>query len=498
MTPSLEKRLNDCRSLPTLPTIAGEIVRLCKDDNIGVTAVGNLIAKDAALAVKLLSIANSPMFAARSGPATTINQSVSRLGKNAVMALSLSFNLARLSPSRPAAFDYPRFWKRSLTSATAAGCLAQQFKLNREEAFLGGMFQDIGMLALQEAFGDAYAELIAPAGNDHFQLALLEQDGLEIDHREVGAWLVRKWKLPEYLAHTTLASDNPFNHDVSASLEGLVKVVALSGYVADIWLDDDNRASATCQAAECARMWLGMNEDSFVKLLDLVAAEIPELMRLFDKPLGTEGLDKMVAEAREALVAVSLRNALDAEQAMTSVTTLTREKDAAEAEARRDPLTGLYNRRHFDATLNSEFDRARALNHPLSVLFCDVDHFKSVNDKHGHLVGDTVLRQLGKVLLRGAAHPGIAARYGGEEFAVILPEVDRIGAHRVAEQLRALLEQMEIAMRDGSVLRVTASFGCATLDDKVQAATPAALLKIADECVYVAKRTGRNCVVTQS
>jgi diguanylate cyclase (GGDEF)-like protein len=498
MNPEIEKRLNGCKSLPTLPTIAGEIVRLCKDDKSSLNALSTLIAKDPALAARLLSIANAPMFAGRAGPATTISQSVGRLGKNAVMTLSLSFSLARLTPSKTASFDYPRFWKRSLVSATAAGYCAEMFKLNREEAFLGGMFQDIGMLALQETFGPSYTSLIAPAGSDHFELAQLERDAMDVDHQEVGAWLVRKWKLPEYLVHTTLGSHSPFNHDVAPAIEGLVKVVALSGYAADIWMDDDNRATATCEAAECARVWLELDGDAFLKLLVRIAEAVPELARLFDVKMDGAGIDTTLDEAREALVAVSLRSALDADSAQTNVASLTQEKDAAEAQAQRDSLTGLYNRRYFDAQLAREFEKAQTLGSPLSVIFCDVDHFKSVNDTYGHAAGDAVLARLGKLLSTLTPSASIAARYGGEEFVVVLPASDRAAALVFAEQLRIELAQMDVPLSDGKTLRVTASFGCATRDDQVRAISPAALLKIADECVYLAKRAGRNRVVSPS
>jgi HD-like signal output (HDOD) protein len=225
--------------------------------------LASLIVKDAAIATKLLSVANSIMFVGRAGPSTTVSQAVMRLGKNSVMTLSLSFTLARLQPSRPDAFDYQRFWKRSLIGATAAGYLGELMRANREEAFLGGMFQDIGMLALHEALGDAYGEVIRPAGTDHLRLERLERESLHTDHREVGAWLARKWKIPDYLVHSTIGSHNPLSHDVSRAHETIVKCVALSGFVADIWAGGENRNASTHQAAECARLWLDMGGEGF-------------------------------------------------------------------------------------------------------------------------------------------------------------------------------------------------------------------------------------------
>src|SRR5690349_17511514 len=112
MDAKLQAKLEACRTLPTLPAIASEIVRVCDDENADIASLSALISKDPAIATKILSMANTIMFVGRAGPSTTVNQAVSRLGKNSVMTLSLSFSLARLQPTTPNGFDYPRFWKR--------------------------------------------------------------------------------------------------------------------------------------------------------------------------------------------------------------------------------------------------------------------------------------------------------------------------------------------------------------------------------------------------
>jgi diguanylate cyclase (GGDEF)-like protein len=495
MNAKIQAKLESCKTLPTLPAIAGEIVRLCQDERSDVSLLGALVVKDPAIASKLLSVANSIMFVGRAGPSTTVSQAVMRLGKNSVMTLSLSFTLARLTPSRPDGFDYQRFWKRSLIGATAAGYLGEQARANREEAFLGGMFQDIGMLALQEALGDRYGEVIRPAGNDHLRLERLEREQLDTDHREVGAWLARKWKIPDYLIHSTLGSHNPLSHDVARVHETIVKCVALSGFVADIWAGAEDRTATTRLAAECARMWLEMGGEAFLKLITQVAKAIPELSRLFEISLDEKALGGTLDEARDALVKISLRSAQTAQQAEASASELARQKEVAESQARRDALTSLANRGHFDVQLHKAFDSARDVQRPLSVVFCDVDHFKAVNDKHGHQVGDAVLQSLGKLLLRCARQLDTPARYGGEEFAIILPGTDRAGAALVAERLRKMVEKMDVPIGGGKVLQITASFGTATMDTKFIPESPAELIKAADDCVYAAKRDGRNRVV---
>jgi len=498
MEPTFQKKLESCKSLPTLPAIAGAIVRLCHRDDTDIVELSGLIGKDPAIAAKVLSMANSIMFVGRAGPSSTISQAVGRLGKNSVMTLSLSFTLARMTVSRPERFDYRRFWKRSLLAATAAGYLGELTRQSREEAFLGGMFQDIGILAMHEVLGDAYSDAIRSAGNDHLRMERMEREAFHTDHREVGAWLAGAWRIPDYLVHTTKGSHNPASHDVSRAHEALVKCVALSGYVADVWTGSDDRNAATKQAAECARMWLDMGSEQFLKLLNQVARAVPELSRLFEIPVDDRQLSSTLEEAKDALVKLSLRSAHDAEEAISSVHQLVKDKQVAETQARTDALTGLANRGHFDTQLQKAFVSALEVHRPLSIIFCDVDHFKSVNDKHGHQVGDAVLQHLGKLLLRCSRQLDVPARYGGEEFAIILPGTDRLGAKLVAERLRKMLEKMDVPLGGGKVLQVTASFGCATMDDTFVPADAAMLLKEADACVYTAKREGRNRVVSES
>lgn len=155
-----------------------------------------------------------------------------------------------------------------------------------------------------------------------------------------------------------------------------------------------------------------------------------------------------------------------------------------------DELTGLRNRRFFDRTLQYEVDRMRRYDRHLSIVLLDVDHFKSVNDRFGHPVGDEVLKAVARCLERGVRKSDLAARYGGEEFALVLPETGCAGALHVAERIRESIEVMDL-----SGLKVTASFGVATVDGTWPGDLPG-IVRAADQALYRAKHTGRNRVVT--
>ncbi len=159
--------------------------------------------------------------------------------------------------------------------------------------------------------------------------------------------------------------------------------------------------------------------------------------------------------------------------------------------ARTDSLTGVLNRRAFEAEFMREISRTLRSGAPLSLLLMDVDHFKIVNDEHGHAAGDAVLRELASILQRDLRRADLVARLGGEEFAALLPDTDADRATHTAERLRAVIEKAQISA-GGARMRVTASFGVTAWQGDTDAWDR--LLERVDSAMYQAKQAGRNRV----
>ena len=161
--------------LPSLPTIALEVIELAQQQNVNIDRFADTIRHDPALSSKILKTVNSSFFGQRQ-TISTITHALVVLGLNAVKTLTLGFSLVgNLKRTADDGFDHVGYWRRSLYTATAARSLSQHLRLvRREEAFLGGLLQDLGMVAMSQALGDEYAGLVQQAGADHASLRVFE------------------------------------------------------------------------------------------------------------------------------------------------------------------------------------------------------------------------------------------------------------------------------------------------------------------------------------
>jgi diguanylate cyclase (GGDEF)-like protein len=203
--------------------------------------------------------------------------------------------------------------------------------------------------------------------------------------------------------------------------------------------------------------------------------------RISAPTLLTDGV--RVSLGRRTALTFSLQDALQ-EQALIRV----------HESAVRDRLTGIYNRGAFDDRLQSELSASRRRGTPLALLLFDIDHFKQLNDTHGHPAGDAVIRAVAQAAQATVRAEDVLARYGGEEFAVILRAVSSRSAAVMGERLRVAVEDLRTVWNDGEIV-ATVSVGVVHAPNGKAVESPAAFIAAADAALYEAKRRGRNCVV---
>jgi diguanylate cyclase (GGDEF)-like protein len=162
--------------------------------------------------------------------------------------------------------------------------------------------------------------------------------------------------------------------------------------------------------------------------------------------------------------------------------------------AKIDGLTNVFNHRHFFDSIGNELERAQRYNRELSLLMIDIDHFKTVNDRFGHRAGDYILKDLARILVSRSRRVDYVCRYGGEEFAIILPEIDIMGAYRFSVILKETVAAQTFKFEKDEIA-ITISIGVSDITEEIQSVDD--IIEAADRRLYLAKERGRNCVVSE-
>lgn len=248
---------------------------------------------------------------------------------------------------------------------------------------------------------------------------------------------------------------------------------------------------------ETARRMRASVQDDWVPIIFLSGSEDDQDL---ERAIEAGGDDYLVKPVSFVVLSAKIRAMCRIEQMRQKLLALSRQLSAANSElerlSRQDALTGLANRRFFDYSLAAELARAKRTNHTVSLLMCDVDHFKIYNDTYGHLAGDDCLQRVARTLQASCKRSSdLAARYGGEEFAVVLPATAREDAAQMGEKLRANIAELRIPHeRAPCGPYVSVSIGVAE-SVPTKPITPEMLIFQADQALYQAKQLGRNRVV---
>jgi diguanylate cyclase (GGDEF)-like protein len=478
-------RLADCDTLPSLPAAAARVLALARRPDTGLADYAEAIEKDPALTLRLLSLANSSFYSRGSFESHTCREAVPRLGLETTLAVVMSFALARGEFQ-----EFDRFWQRAIIAALAARHLAG--RLCPEEAgtlFTVALLQDIGILALLSLNEADYSRIIT-SSEGHDALVAAEHNLYGCDHAGIGAWLSDRWGLPGHLVRGIASSHGGLDSAAPAAL-----CLRLSGPIADAWLSD-SPARALFRLLHRFETLSQVLPVSLASLLEEVQQSLPDMAKLLDvetPPLYDN--QSLLAEAQQHLFrqALSLSARLDSQEAELKALQLRQAE--LELSARRDDLTGLANRAWLESQLETRFRLCRELGRTLSVVFIDLDHFKRLNDRYGHVVGDRVLETFASVLQATVREGDLAARYGGEEFVVVLPDECAEGATVMAARLCEALAKRPMTHVEGEPIHVSVSIGIACFDD-AEFRSARELVDAADQSMYRVKRGGRGGTAT--
>jgi diguanylate cyclase (GGDEF)-like protein len=491
----LKSRLERCTTLPTLPAVAMKVLELCGRENLDLGEIARVVGHDPALAAKVLKTVNSPAFALRQ-EIRTLSHAVSLLGVNAVRTIILSFSLLS-EVRRGQKVALSTYWKRSLLAGLAARELGGEINyLAREEAFLAALLQDIGVLALRQLGDPIYNDLLESAGYDHERITAGERAAFECDHAEVGAWLVTRWRLPDRFRVAVAHSHRPWkiDPDLNEDLVTLIRLTALSGSVADIWVRPDASGAAQRAHIEAAKIFRGSGV-SLENVVRKIGTAIPELSTLFEIDLG--GADKIalvLEQAHEALATASVEGAPPARTptplGVTSVASVRKRKDTS---VDRDALTGLPKRPWAEGYLEDQLRLAATQGEPLGVMFAQIDRWADTRAQLGPADSASLLQSVALCLGSRLRKYDVVAHEGEGRFLFILPETTGAGVVVVAERTRKLVRGEPHSLGKGRTLGATLSIGCATLEAGAGCNGPE-LLALAAEALDSALRAGGDQV----
>lgn len=481
-----------CPTLPSLPAVVMKVIEASKDPDIGLAEVSEIIRQDPALTAKLLKIANSPLYSLRR-TIHNLREALTLLGLNASLTIALSFTLVKsLREEQQDSPELDLYWRRSLLSATIARHMGLKLGLsNLEDVFLTSLLQDIGVLALECTDATFYLPDDQTI-TSHDQRIHYEKEKIKVDHAKVGAWLLQSWHLPEKLYLAVLNSHKASMRNIDASEDDMFQqCINIAGHMADIWLSEE-QDDLIQQNRRHLEDILGIEHEEFSEFIVEVNVMLPDISSLFDITIAdNKNRDRVLDEARELLLERNLQVIKQSEHDRKQLEAMEEKNRGLEEEARRDPLTSLYHRKYFEHLLEEEFENANLNRWPLSVAFIDLDNFKDVNDKHGHLVGDQVLRKIAHFFSEHIRQTDILARYGGDEFILMLPgSTSDVAENMLIRLLKELRNSYTNEPR--SIVRQTVSIGLATHIDGNDFDNVKAFVNAADEALYKVKEAGRD------
>ncbi len=406
------------------------------------------------------------------------------------------------------------FLQRILCNAVVSRTISQKVRSDiKNEVMIAGLLCDLGMFLLLNHYPDFYESLYNEARDNSIDLVTVENSYLKSNHMVIGKHIAEWWQLDDMMLYAIdhhhnpdFSSPNNSSHNETADIEDLVTIVYLGSLASDIFFGW-NKSAKIADFTKMLELKFGVQSKTSEEILTRTEKLMKQAAVGFELEISSiDDYTRILHDANSELSELNLKyeemykhqqelvNQLKYKNEEFDILTreLSRKNQLLEELAQKDGLTGLYNHRYFQEFVDICMNQYQRHEIPFCIVLLDIDHFKRCNDEYGHLTGDNILIEMGKLLNKSVRGSDIVARYGGEEFVLVLTGTELDGAVSLAEKLRIKIEKHVFFSEKNKPLNITASFGIAQINKKCKSKHN--LIEKADKYLYQSKKNGRNLV----
>ena len=488
----LPSALASAENLPSLPGAAVTILELSQSPDAGLDDYAKVISTDPALSARILSLANSSLYSLGQD-VTSVDQATMVLGTKTVQLMVLSFTLIEQMPNRGTnlTFDYPGYWRRSLTAAVAGRELGRVLGFTlADEAFLCGLLSRIGQLVMAECMSDEYDQVIAEA--EGFPTREEEQARLGFNHDDIGAALMKEWGLPEPLYLTVAFAHAPEELPESDYpwTAQLVQISNLASLVVDLLCDGD-KGGTLGELHEKANE-VGLTSEQAHTIILALESRIGETATLLDIELDSpESHYEILDTARKQLVAISVDTLKEFREIERRSGGSTTTSQSLLSDQNTDELTGLGDRSFLEASLALEVNNRQFSTVPehMGILLIQIAEFENVLEEYNRSFGDQAISVVGQTLRGMCRASDTPARYGDHTFAILLPSTGPFSLRALAKRITDTIADMPIVAGQ-ECFRVKTAIGGGILSEANSKEDEARLIQLATAALETAKRQG--------
>ncbi len=494
----LLKQIATNPSIPSPPAVVLQVLEKASMPECTIQDLCKIIQVDPGLAGRILRIVNSATFGL-SRPVTSIQRALAVVGLNAARLLVLSISFPEMQ-RKTGKFD-PRwqqgYWRTSVGGAIIARELSKRNGArDPEDDMAAALLRDLGELILLQLFPEAYQKVLAePKDVLVNHQCELENTHCGLDHAEVSAFILDRWRLPPEVTEAIHHHHKP-DQMAFSSVQARERAFLLHfAMLASQLLQHPDQPRILLRLREWAHINYKMDEPTLNDFLKPLTKKISEFAALLQVDIGpSSDFQSALARASEELVSLTVTTNLDSQRAMEKTRKAESEARHWKQEAVFDPLTKVFNRRFLEHKLQELFERSRENQDTFALVFLDLDGFKPLNDRFGHAFGDLVLQKVADSINRQVRQGDVVARYGGDEFCILAHGIDEQGIQSLCKRVLQAINDLTVAMGPNEG-KVGASIGAVQSCFSAPWEGHEALMAAADKAMYQAKSLGKNQVV---